>query len=77
MQRLAADYAQRHPSKLPGDTPAFMQQIADARNTDEVAAVFAKASSDGQLAEHLLRLRADPANRGQPLPGTLKLQNSP
>ncbi len=77
LQRMAADYAQRHPSKLPGDTSQVMQQIAEARNSDEVAAVLAKVQSDGDLAEHLLRLRTDPANRATPLPGSIKHQNSP
>lgn len=83
MQRLATEYVQRHnPGPNTADTAltgtsAFMQQIAEARNSDEVAAVFAKATSNGSIAEHLLNLRAEPENAGRPLPGTLKLQNSP
>jgi hypothetical protein len=77
LQQLAADYSQRNPSKLPGDTSAIMQQIANARNTDEVAAVLARSRSDGDLAEHLNRLRLDPANRAKKLPGNLRLENSP
>ncbi len=83
MQRLATEYVQRH---NPGQslenasllgTSGFMRQIAMARNSDEVAAAFARATSTGAIAEHLLNLRAEPANIGRPLPGTLKLQNSP
>jgi hypothetical protein len=79
MQRLATDYVQRHklgPTDVPTTgTAGFMQRIAEARNADEVAAVFAKASSNGMIAEDLMNLRAE--NPDKPLPGTLKLQNAP
>jgi hypothetical protein len=83
MQRMATEYVQNHndlssttlqDAVLTG-TSDFMQQVALARNADEVAAVFAKASSNGRLADDLMNLRAD--NPDKPLPGTLKLQNSP
>jgi hypothetical protein len=83
MQRLATAYVQKYnPGSSIEDasvlgTSGFMRQVAMARNADEVAAVFARATSSGSIAEHLLSLRAEPENIGRPLPGTLRLQNAP
>jgi len=84
MKRMATEYVHKHndlsntslqDAVLHG-TSATMQQLALARNADEVAAVLAKSASNGRLAEDLAMLQSE--NADKPLPGNQpKFQPSP